>query len=195
MNFQLLQEQIENIVKIADSVPEVYRLKCFEILLNSFLVDQQNISVIPNHKSVKEEHISQVKEQPSIPIKTQLRIFMSRTNIEIDLISSILLVADGTVHFIREPANVNIRKGQNQWALLLALRNMILYDTIEVDPEDVRSICKEKGFYDQPNFSKNFHSNPFASYFKSSLEPQGKPQTLTQDGMTALAELIKELAG
>jgi hypothetical protein len=72
---------------------------------------------------------------------------------------------------------------------------MILADSSEVDPEDVRSICKEKGFYDRTNFTKNFKANPYVSYYKNLMEAQGKAQALTQEGQVALAELIKELAG
>jgi hypothetical protein len=97
------------------------------------------------------------------------------------------------VHFIREPAHGKITKGQMEWALLLSLKQAILQNEFSTDPEDLRSICQDKGFYDKANFAATFKRPPYDGYFKQPLQPQGPRQTLSNDGQAALAELIRSL--
>ena len=63
------------------------------------------------------------------------------------------------------------------------------------DPEDVRSICQEKGFYDRANFAANFKRPNNVALFKEPLEPQGSAQALSNEGQEALGRLVKSLAG
>ena len=81
-----------------------------------------------------------------------------------------------------------------QWALLLALKNCILSNDLSVDPEDVRSVCQDKGFYDTANFGTNFKRATYAKLFKGPMERQGDPQGLTPEGQTELARVIQQLA-
>jgi len=67
-------------------------------------------------------------------------------------------------------------------------------NVISVDPEDVRSICQEKGFYDKANFIKNFKTPKNAALFQGQMDAQGGPQKLSTEGQKELAKLIKELA-
>lgn len=130
----------------------------------------------------------------ALPITTQLRVFMQRNQISEDEIKAILMVADGGVHFIQEPAPGNVTTGQMQWALLIALKNCILINDLSVDPEDVRSVCQDKGFYDTANFGTNFKKSKHARLFKGPMERQGDPQGLTTEGQAELAKVIRQLA-
>lgn len=120
---------------------------------------------------------------------------MQRTGVTDDELERVLMVEDGEVHFVREPSHGIVAKGQIEWALLLALKQAILENEFSADPEDVRSICQDKGYYDKKNFATNFKKATTASYFKNPLEPQGARQTLTPEGQTALGQLVKRLSG
>jgi hypothetical protein len=120
---------------------------------------------------------------------------MQKTEITEDELKAILMVADGDVHFVKEPAPTKITDGQMQWAFLLALKNCILSNSLAVDPEDVRSVCQDKGFYDAANFAANFKKDRYAKFFKGPMERQGEPQLLTNDGQDELANLIRTMGG
>lgn len=188
MDYKKLQEEIKEIASIASSVPEKFREKCFEILLNRLLAGTtetpSGTGTIP----------------PAPPAGAGLRLqgsvlaFMKRKGITKEQIETILMLEDGNIHFLKEPSHGKAARGQNEWALLLALKNGILNNTIKVDPEDVRSIVQEKGFYNTANFAAYFKTPKYKDNFRKPLEPQGEAQTLTPAGETALAELIKKLA-
>jgi hypothetical protein len=119
---------------------------------------------------------------------------MQKTGVTVEQLAAVATVADGEVHFLKEPTPDKIAKGQTQWALLLALKNAISSNVFSVDPEAVRSVCQEKGFYDKNNFAKNFKNDGTAKLFKKPLEPQGEAQGLSSEGFDALGELVRTLA-
>ena len=81
-----------------------------------------------------------------------------------------------------------------QWALLLALTNALLKNSFIVDPEDLRSVCQDKGFYDQANFAAALKGS-MAKLFKAPLVTNGSPQQLSSEGQEQLAAVIRSLAG
>lgn len=119
---------------------------------------------------------------------------MRRTGVTVEEIDRVVLCENEQVHFIKEPHNVPIAHGQIEWALLIALKNGILKDSMITDPEDVRSVCQEKGYYDTKNFSSNFKRGGNPKLFKNLLAAQGDAQPLTVEGQDALGKLIKRLA-
>jgi len=116
-----------------------------------------------------------------------------RNNLGEDTIEKLVLVEGGEVHFIREPRNVANAVGQIQWALLLALRSAIMGGGFETDPEAVRSICIEKGFYDKANFAAVFKRKQNASLFKEEMVPQGPSRSLSDEGEVELGNLVRTL--
>lgn len=81
-----------------------------------------------------------------------------------------------------------------EWALLLALKSAILKDSLSTDPEDVRSVCQDKGYYDKANFAGVFKAPRNAKLFRKALVKQGPPEPLSSEGQDALGELVKRLA-
>jgi hypothetical protein len=208
MDYSALKDEIRQIAEIAGSVPEQFRDKCFEVLLNRLLnenapqpgLPQATItppapttSPTPATSSASATSTEPAKGAGAIPVKAQLRVFMQRTNVTIDELQRLLIVEDDDVHFVREPTHGKVARGQMEWALLLALKNAVLANEFSADPEDVRSMCQAKGFYDRANFAAIFKRQPGAGYFREPLEPQGPRQTLTNEGQNALGELVKNL--
>lgn len=131
---------------------------------------------------------------PSIRMTSSLRLFMARTGVTEEELGAVVFTGDGTVEFIREPAAQQMSTGQIEWALLLALRNAIESDRMEVDPEDVRSKCQDTGHYDSGNFASIFKRSTNAALFKGPMVPQGDPQGLTTEGSDELGRVVKRLA-
>jgi hypothetical protein len=199
MDYEQLKTAVNEIAGIAASVPEQFRDKCFELLLSSLLgQDHPTDKVDKNISTEKEAETSTDEAEPpkgtKIPMTTQLRLLMKKTGVTAQELDKVLMYDDGEVHFVREPHDTAISTGQIEWSLLLALKNAILKDSITTDPEDVRSICQEKGFYDKANFATNFKSARSVKLFKAPLVPQGDAQPLSSDGQDALGRLVKRLS-
>ena len=190
MDYSKLKEEIREIADIAASVPDRFKEKCFEVLLGNLISGTANDI---GGSSQQEGPPPPPPPGRELPITTQLRVFMRRRKITEDALKVVLMVADGEAHFLSEPTPQNTAEGQTQWALLLALKNGVLNNSLEADPEEVRSICQDKGLYDPANFAAHFKKAKFAKLFKGLMEPQGDPQRLTTDGETELATLIAGL--
>ncbi|MGA2534051.1 MAG: hypothetical protein ABSG19_13565 [Candidatus Aminicenantales bacterium] len=189
MNYQELREALKEIIATVESVPGKYQEKCFEILLNGLMggISPRQDGVYPPPPAPPAEPAGQ-----GIPIKSQVRVFLKKTDITEDDLKKVLLFEDDDVHFIKEPKTTNSALGQIQWALLLALKNGILKNNFSVDAESVRSVCQDKGFYHAANFARNFKMEKHAKLFKNPLLPQGEPSQLTDDGYTELAKFIRD---
>ena len=186
METDVIRKKIEEIIAITSGVPEQFQVSCFEILLQNLLREQ------PAEPRSPDQPVPPNME--TVPTPAQVRVFMERTGTTNEELSAVLYYADGEIHFLREPTIGKIAQGQMEWALLVALKNGVLLNDLAADPEDVRSICQEKGFYDSTNFATNFKQVKNAKLFKRPLEPQGELQQLSNDGQIALGKLVKALA-
>jgi hypothetical protein len=199
MDFKQLKTSIEEISKIASSVPEPFRDKCFEILLKALLDGEKPADDKPDggKEKGKEDgsHVKPPAGGPKVPMTTAIRVLMAKTGVTEEQLNKVALVEKDEVHFIRAPHPTKITDGQLEWSLMLALKNAILKNALETDPEEVRSKCQDVGFYDKANFAANFKRDKFTKVFKGTLTPQGKAVALSPEGQDALGELIKSLAG
>jgi hypothetical protein len=194
MEYEELKSELQAIVALCETIPEAYRLKSFEILLAARIAPQRPAARAPA-EAREQGAVTPPAEEEKVPTPAQVRVFMQRNSISEQLLPAVFLFAGGDLHFIKEPAPPSVAEGQIQWALLLALKSGILNNNIAVDPEDVRSICQEKGFYDGPNFAAIFKRPSNAKLFKGLLEPQGEARSLSPEGEAELAKLLRALAG
>lgn len=190
MNYEKIRQNIQAIVEISNNVPDPFKEKCFELLLTSLiteseLIDKEQSDVI-NNKDKKDSNGAR------LPTPAVVKVFMQRNKITEEELSAVLFHENGEIYFVKEPNTKTISQGQIEWALLLALKKAFVANEFTVDPEDVRSICQEKGYYSQTNFAANFKNN--AKLFKNPMKSQGEPQLLTPEGQASLAALIKTLA-
>jgi hypothetical protein len=202
MDQEKLKAEIKEIAEIAASVPEAFQARCFEILLQNLLGQ----SALPEAKSRRADADpgDEIREKPdqnadrgrgSLPVlPAQVKVFMQKTGVTADDIARVIMVEDGEAHFVREPVTQKIARGQIEWALLLALSNGITNNNLSVDPESVRSICQEKGFYDRTNFITNFKNAKNVVLFSGTMDSQGPAQKLTSEGQLELGRLVKALA-
>jgi hypothetical protein len=206
MKYSELKDEIREIAEIANSVPEAFRAQCFATLLEHLLASSapaadQQAAAMPAAQPAQAtppatppSSGTPASNGSSIPTPSQIKLFMSKTGVTVTELASIVLYEDNEVHFIKEPTTAKISRGQIEWALLLALKNGISNNAFSVDPEELRSICQEKGFYDQTNFIKNFKPQSTATLFTGAMEKQGAAQKLSNDGLAELGKLIKELS-
>jgi hypothetical protein len=201
MKYEDLKQEIAAIADIAAAVPEAFRTRCFELLLQH-LLDSANLSKPPakhekkdDKPAAKDQHESKDNsDATAIPTPSQIKIVMQKTGVAVDDLKRIMIFEDDQVHFVQEPTTKKIARGQIEWSLLLALKNGIESNNLTVDPENVRSICQEKGFYDKANFNKNFKTVSNSALFQGPMESQGQAQKLSTEGQKELGKLIKELA-
>jgi hypothetical protein len=198
MDYAQLKDSVKEIAEIAASVPEQFRDKCFELLLTNLLRENDGDGTTGDDKNKKEERKSPEDETKpkgdGVPITTQLRVLMKKTDVTKEEIDKILLYDNKAVHFIKEPSTKGVTTGQMEWALLLALKNAIENDSLATDPEELRSVCQDKGYYDKTNFSGVLKQERNAKLFRKALVKQGPAEPLSSDGQDALGELIKRLA-
>jgi hypothetical protein len=197
MDFKQLKSSIKEIAEVASSVPEQFRDRCFDALLNALLSTEKE----PSLERRGEGHLERTDEKPkpsasqTVALNSQLRVLLRKTGATEGELNNLVLVENGEVSFIHEPRPKSIREGQLEWSLLIALKNAILRNALEADPEEIRSKCIDTGFYDKANFAANFKSPKLKKLFKGALTNQGKAVALTTEGQDALGELIKRLAG
>jgi hypothetical protein len=200
VNYETLKEEIKEIAKIAGTVPEPFRQRCFDLLLENLLATSRPPALIAAPPAAATVAATTAIEPAApaldaLPTPAQVRVFMQKTGVTQQQLSAVVTIADGEVHFLREPAPAKIAQGQIQWSLLLALKSGLMSNSFVVDPEAVRSICQDKGFYDKTNFAQNFKQSSTAKLFKKPLKAQGEPQGLSTAGIEALGVLVKSLAG
>lgn len=204
MNYDQLKLEVSEIVAISKDVPEEFRAKCFEMLLQHLLKaasppERDKVASVEEKQQEKRSESDSSKDGTKDPkqklsLPGIVKAFMRRNDVSDDDLSSVIMIEEGEFHFIKEPTHKKLARGQNEWALLISLKNALTGNALVVDPEDVRSMVQDKGFYDQRNFATNFKSGKYASYYKGTMEPQGAAQGLTADGEAALATLVKTLA-
>lgn len=195
--YEKLREEIPKINSVVELVPEPFRIKCFEVLLNHFLQSLQEPPAAPAAPPPAPEAVPPIVAAPPLAVKmvipAKIRAFLKRHNLDEESMEKLVLAEGEEVHFIREPRNVPNAAAQIHWALLLGLRSALLGGTFDVDPEAVRSICIEKGFYDKANFAAIFKRKQNTKLFKAEMIPQGPATSLSDDGEEELANLIRSL--
>lgn len=191
MDYQKIKDELDKIIEVVSVIPDQYKEKCFEVLLQRILYEQD----FPSQKLEQNPQIQPPKNMITAPSQPPfpscIKVFMRKYDVAEDEIASIIFYEMDEVYFVHEPKTTIVGQGQIEWALLLALKSAILKNEFIVDPEDVRSVCKEKGFYDASNFAANFKYSANKSLFRGLMKPQGDSQLLTEAGLSSLSKLIK----
>lgn len=205
MDFERLKTGMTEIVKIAESVPEQFKDRCFEALLAA-LLSETGAPTPLRDATISEREPAGGPFQPPVrqpaatggegtlpTLKGQVRVFMTRTRLSEEKLAKVISYVDDEVHFIQEPRPAKLSQGQIEWALLSALKYAIEDNAFIVDGNAVRQLCDEKGFLDASNFWSIFGRN--TELFAKPITSADPKQSLSTDGQAALARLIESLAG
>lgn len=206
MDFEYLKKGIKEIVDVVSGVPEKFQDRCFDVLLASLLAE---VEVEPDSspkvsdtstKGITSINDKSVVGSEKIPLNAALNVFMRKRKVSLEQLGELLYVetnAEGKikVHFIHTPDHTTPNAtAQIYWSLLYGLKaNIESGGDFLVDPEGVREVCKDEGCYDAGNFAKNFKR--YETYFKAVPKPNGPPQSLSDEGQSALADFILRLVG
>ncbi|HVJ39965.1 MAG TPA: hypothetical protein VM639_00650 [Dongiaceae bacterium] len=196
MDYAKLKAELVEIVEVSSQVPEEFRSQCFAMLFDRLLKESSGGTSKNNIKEDAEnESENGSSNQGEAPLRTSgsFKAFMKRTKLEQKTLESVVMLEGNEVHFLVEPSHNKLAKGTLEWALLLALKNGLVAGTLSTDPETLRSVVQEKGFYDRPNFATGLKSEKYKEYFKGPLEYQGEARVLTPSGEQALAKLMQDL--
>jgi len=183
-------KKISGIIEICEKIPETYREKCFEILLNNTLHDTSQQIARNLDGGNTETEIAIKKPELSVPI--DVRAFL--TQYEINELSLNKLFIFGKGNEIRTTYHIDPKiksTAQIQIALLTALENSIKDSDVnfEFSSEEIRKRCQNNDVYDNKNFKRHFKAN--SNFFKSlsDLEHIG----LSPDGKSELADVITKV--
>jgi hypothetical protein len=184
-------EELENILELVNSVPEAYRLKCFEILLiNTLQMKQPIATVVPT--------TTPGIVPPSVPpvhhpfiLSIDVKAFLSQYGLDESLLWKFFIIEGEEIRPLYQLQATRKARAQIQHALMLSLENAILKGQFQFDIEALRNRCTEQKCYDAPNFTKNIKDN--VNLFKSIANDQ--PLVLSPDGKSELAELLEQLKG
>lgn len=186
----ITQDELKKIAELAESVPEPYRQKCFELLLGHALQ-----SVTRPDPSTTVIAPATVPTQPHLPAHKQfvvpidVKAFISQYGLDEPVLWKLFLVEGNEIRHLYQLRVTKKATAQIQHALMMALETALSTGQFQTDIEALRKRCQDEKCYDASNFAKNFTKN--ASMFKSVVDDA--PLVLSPDGKSELADLIEQL--
>lgn len=184
-------EELQQIVELANSVPEEYRQKCFELLLANKLQTKHPSAPKPPEENKGAETPPVDKPQQPFVLPIDVRAFLSQYGLSESVLWKNFLRDGDEIRPIYQLKVTQKGATQIQHALMQSLENAIIKGQFQVDIEALRTRCIEQKCYDSPNFKKHLKNN--AKLFKSIEDDQ--PLSLSPDGKSDLAELLEQLQG
>ena len=183
------EDQLSQIVQLANSVPQEYRQKCFEILLNNFLYQHKLSETLEKPKPSSPE-----KEQGSKPtdfiLTIDVKAFLSQYSLDESKLWKLFYVQDSELRPVYKIKSHKKAKAQIELALLMALEQALINGQFQVSIEDLRSRCKDQKCHDTANFMAIIKSRKIL--FKS-IDSK-KPLILSPEGKAELAEIVEEFS-
>jgi hypothetical protein len=184
----ITEDELKEIVGLANSVPEEYRQKCFELLLSRYL--QGTLPAAPPPALSAPVSVPQPTSKLfTMPI--DVRAFLTQYGLTEDILRRVYHIEGNEVRPIYALKTTKKGTAQVEHALLMALESALLTGQFQVEPEELRQRCVDQKCYDKSNFAQHLRNN--AKYFKGiNLE---EPLVLSPDGKAELAEVLERLQG
>lgn len=178
-----LEKKIKEIVRICEDVPEGYRIKCFEYLIENVLLQKSD--------KLGTEVPPEPKKEQKISLSIDVRAFLSQYSLEENVIDKLFLMEGGEIRHLYKITTTTKAKAQMQVALLMALENTIKDPNKKFgfSSEEVRQRCSDLQCYDLPNFATHFKKNK--EFFKSLDDLEHI--VLSSEGKAELAEVITQM--
>lgn len=199
VDFEKLSASIPRIVEIVSSVPEPFKERAFDALLEGAITDAKPKVHAPPTKREEQPPKGERKGSGEVAIEgfpTLQRHFvawMKKFDVSADELETVIEFDGDTIHYARPPDTKVKAQAQIAWSLLLALEQGIKSDVLEVTYETVQAKTKDEDCYDSSNFANNFNNNK--GVFRAGVPKKGEgAKRLSGDGEKQLAELVKSLA-
>jgi len=190
-----LKEQIDEIIALAETCPEIYKIECFKILLIHQLrgntPQQSKAENIPDSEDDEEKMQREIRDTD---LNYKFKKFMEKYSVTLDKINQLFYFQNGG--FLGMYDNLKTLKAaefQIRVALLHAMINAMSNGDFEFDGEAVRAECSMRKIYDTKNFATIFKNNArfftgFDSYKK------GKLIKLSDQGKEELSKAIEDIS-
>lgn len=179
-----VKTRMDELIEIAESLPEKYQQKGFEVLLSKLIDAIRVPAVTPELEGEPETS----KRAFVIPI--DVRAFLRQYGISDENLKKLYLLDPEDVRSIYTLQETRTSRAQIQVTLLTALENALRNNKFEFTIENVRGRCKDPHkIYDPNNYMANFRNN--AKLFKSLEDPSVE---LSPDGKSELADIVLELS-
>jgi hypothetical protein len=186
----ITSEELQKIVELANGVPEVYREKCFELLLSHVLYGKQPSMPLPSPiPSALPQSPASAGKPFVLPI--DVKAFLSQYGLDESVLWKFFIVDGQEIRPIYQLQVTKKATAQIQHALLMALENALSSGQFQVDIDSLRTRCNDQKCYDGANFMKNIKDK--ANLFKSIANDE--PLSLSLEGKSELADVIEELKG
>lgn len=185
-------EELQKIVELANTVPEEYRQKCFELLLGHALQAKYHAPlVIPAATAGALPPSTPPPTHKPFVLPIDVKAFLSQYGLDESVLWKFFLVEGEEIRPIYQLQVTKKARAQIQHALMMALENAITTGQFQVDVVALRARCNDQKCFDATNFVKNIKDN--AKLFKSIANDQ--PMSLSPDGKSELADLLEQLKG
>lgn len=177
-------EQLKEISNLSESVPEPFRLKCFELLLSDYLSKETNFS----EKDTKEDVHKKTSEHKVFIIPIDVKAFLNQYTIDESILKKLFFIENNEICPIYELSIHKKAKAQMAHALIMSLENALLSGEFKFSVAALRQRCNDRKCFDTANFQAILKKNK--NLFKS-LNPE-KDVYLSADGKAELADVLEE---
>lgn len=155
--YEKYKKPIQEIVNLANTIDERYREKCFEILLNRYLLDNRETKAYYATTEGTNNAAAEIVSRPqSYPI--DLTMFLQEHRISEEIINKLFLRGKGGVRPIYKLNEKRKATAQIQVSLLTAFENALLTSTgaFEFSMKNARQRCIDYNVYEAKDFIYNF---------------------------------------
>ncbi|HEY0331449.1 MAG TPA: hypothetical protein VGC77_20410 [Rhodopseudomonas sp.] len=195
LDFAKARKDINEIMEIVKSVPESLQERCFELLFEAAFAEP-TVATAPKEQA--QDRIEAPAENdgktPDKKLPANILAFINRygvTRAELDKL--FMLDHDPMLPVYKIPSG-NLSKAQLIKVMMVLLENGLLGNSISAPYTELRESVKDDGFFDS-NFNKALKRNH--ALFRGAITDDSIAEDgvveLTGEGMTKLAEIVKEL--
>ena len=210
--YQQLKSEIKDIIEIVNQCPDPLKEKCFELLLENYLVlvdastkrNQTELTAAKEKKDDspadfgnKETHTGAIDDdicEKDFHVKTLK--FLKDNNISMQMLNRLYYKEEGEIKpFYETLKSTSMQECQMRLAVLSAFENSFAKSSSEMtfDCEAIRSRCQMMKCYNATNFTAYFKAN--RSLWEEWPEKYDKSfvVTLSAEGKKKLAEVLLDL--
>jgi hypothetical protein len=183
----ITEEDLKKIVELANTVPEEYRQKCFELLLTRSLHGTPLSTPLVPPSTPPTPPTSLPLDKPFI-LPIDVKAFLSQYKIDETVLWRHFHTEGDQIRPIYHIKAHKKARAQIEHALMMALESALTTGKFQVIPDALRQRCEEMKCYDT-NYSRNLKKN--SKIFKA--VGNDELLTLSPDGKSELAELLESL--
>lgn len=180
--------KLKDIVELAESVPDQYQQKCFELLLRNALTPNQ-VDESPPPRTNPTEVANGNGDEKGFLIPIDVKAFLEQYSLSQDIIGKQFVISGSEIRPKYSLGTTKKAVAQIHHALLLALEQSLTSGKFEFELEVLRTRCIDYKCYDSTNFSATMKKNK--KLFKDLNK--GQPVSLAPDGKAELADILASL--